>query len=306
YESFFLLYADNELKPQEKKTVEAFLDAHPQYQGELVLLHAARMSPDTSIVYEGKQDLYRREEKERVVVFAWWRLAAAAIVLMLLGLWWLNRPKTAAPLPIANNSGQNKPAQQPATRQDPKPATAQTTVVSPSPALTAGTNSGNKKKDKQQVDKNNNALVKTTGDKKVQPVLPQTNNLPPLHKMPDDNQQVAENIPENDHLPQRPGPLPERPRHLIAINGVKTPGKENLINRLINTGQQDEGNPVAQLTSYDNNDQIDVLNTSVNKTTLRGILRKASRIIAKKTSTDDNTDDDQKHILIGSFAIAVK
>ncbi|HEY4149986.1 MAG TPA: hypothetical protein VGM41_13700, partial [Chitinophagaceae bacterium] len=183
YESFFLLYADNELKPHEKKTVEAFLDTHPQYQGELELLHAARMSPDASIVYEGKQDLYRREEKERVVVFAWWRLAAAAIVLMLLGLWWLNRPKAVAPPPIANNSGQNKPAQQPAIRKAPAPATAQTTAVR-SPALTAGTNSSNKKKDKQQVNKNNN-------------VLPQTNNLPPLHKMPDDNQQVAENIPEN-------------------------------------------------------------------------------------------------------------
>ncbi len=287
--------------PKEKKTVEAFLDAHPHYQGELELLHAARMSPDASIVYEGKQDLYRREEKERVVLFAWWRLAAAAIVLVLLGLWWLNRPKAVAPPPIANNSGQNKPVQQPA----PVRATIPTTTAS-SPALTAETNTGNKKKDKKQENKNSPILVKTTRDNKVQPVVPQTNNLPPLHKMPDDNQQVAENTPDNDHLPQRAGQLPERPRHLIAFNGVRTPGKENLINQLTNTDQQDGENPVAQLTSYDNNDQIDVLNTSVNKTTLRGILRKASRIIAKKTSTDDNTDDDQKHILIGSFAIAVK
>ena len=48
------------------------------------------------------------------------------------------------------------------------------------------------------------------------------------------------------------------------------------------------------------------MNTSVKKTALRGFLRKASRVIAKKTSSGDDDDDNQKHVLIGGFAIPVK
>ena len=133
YESFFLLYADNELSADEKKTVEAFLDLHPQYQGELELLHAARMTPDRAVVYEGKQELYRREEKDKVVPFAWWRLAAAAIVVVLLGLWWMNRlPKTIPAGPLASGA-QQKPAIQPV----PAPVTAPKISSTPIRASTA-------------------------------------------------------------------------------------------------------------------------------------------------------------------------
>jgi hypothetical protein len=215
-------------------------------------------------------------------------------VLMLLGgWWWMNRQKAVTAPPVARHE-QIKPA----PLQTPAPVTAQTTAVSPAQLTPVATTATGHK---------NNILVKTTGNRHEHPITPQTNNLPPVYKATNEDQQLAVNTPDNNELPEKHGALPEHPRNAININTVRAPGRGTLISRLINTNRQEDENPVAQLASYERNDQIDVLNTSVNKkTVLRGILRKASRIIVKKTSTDDDTDDDQKHILIGSFAIAVK
>ena len=38
YETFFLLYIDNELSVTEKKTVDEFVDANPDLQEELIML----------------------------------------------------------------------------------------------------------------------------------------------------------------------------------------------------------------------------------------------------------------------------
>ncbi len=299
YESFFLLYADNELSADEKKTVEAFLDLHPQYQGELELLHAARMTPDRAVLYEGKQALYRREEKDKVVPFAWWRLAAAAIVVVLLGFWWMNRlPKATPPVSVASGT-QQKPAIQPV----PAPATAPKTTANPvnaAPLTAQATNKKDKKKATEQPE--NSGLVKTRHNSKEQRLTQPSNHLPEPYTAPDEAPLVAENT-------ARPSRITEQPRRTIDINGVRTPGKAGLTGQLVNIDRPDQDLArFAVNTDNSNNDQIDVLNTSVNKTALRGILRKASRIIAKKTSTgdDDDNSDHRKHILIGSFAIAVK
>lgn len=82
YEEWLLSYADNELSAEQKLTVEKFIANHPAAKAELELLQKAKLQPDSAIVFDNKEILYRREEKVRVVGIRWRRIAAAAALLL--------------------------------------------------------------------------------------------------------------------------------------------------------------------------------------------------------------------------------
>jgi hypothetical protein len=60
YETFFLLYTDNELSAAEKKAVDEFVDANPDLQEELVMLQQSILKPD-HIVFDDKRSLLKNE-----------------------------------------------------------------------------------------------------------------------------------------------------------------------------------------------------------------------------------------------------
>lgn len=59
YEEFFILYMDNELCPEDRRMVEAFIQLHPDLKEELELLQQYKMIPDTSVEFEGKEELLK-------------------------------------------------------------------------------------------------------------------------------------------------------------------------------------------------------------------------------------------------------
>jgi hypothetical protein len=61
YETYFLLYIDNELSPSEMKAVESFVQSNPKYAASLQDLQKAVLVP-ASIIFEDKALLYRLEE----------------------------------------------------------------------------------------------------------------------------------------------------------------------------------------------------------------------------------------------------
>ena len=63
YETYFLLYIDNELSPTEMKAVESFVQSNPQYAASLQHLQNAVLAPE-SIIFEDKALLYRLAEMD--------------------------------------------------------------------------------------------------------------------------------------------------------------------------------------------------------------------------------------------------
>ena len=86
YEEVFVLYHDNELSEKEKLETENFVAKHPEVKSEFDLIGTAKLSPESSIVYPDKKELYRKEKSGKVIPMMWWRYIAAA-VLVGFGLW---------------------------------------------------------------------------------------------------------------------------------------------------------------------------------------------------------------------------
>ncbi len=175
YETFFILYIDNELSVQEKNAVDVFIQKNPDLKEELVMfqqsvvvpeaisfagkdsllkqptvtdemqenllllldkelnkaevknitsiinqddacrkewdvLQLTKIAADSSIVFEDKDLLYKKEDTGRVIAFRWWRMAAAAILIGF-GLWgaviYFNNNKGAAIETAATNKQVN-------------------------------------------------------------------------------------------------------------------------------------------------------------------------------------------------------
>src|SRR6476620_3601624 len=87
YEEYFLLYADGELNESEKKAVEEFIDQNPDLAGELSIIQETVFTPDSRIIFENKELLFKNEpDRRKVFYMSWFRIAAAAGILIALTL----------------------------------------------------------------------------------------------------------------------------------------------------------------------------------------------------------------------------
>jgi hypothetical protein len=59
YEEYFILYMDNELGAEDRRSVEAFVQLHPDLKEELDLLLQYKMQPDAEVVFDGKEELMK-------------------------------------------------------------------------------------------------------------------------------------------------------------------------------------------------------------------------------------------------------
>lgn len=290
YESFFVLYADDELNNEEKAAVEQFVYQHPQYQADFELYLQLKYTPESAIVFENKESLYRKEEEERrVIPIRWWRYAAAAAVIVLAGIFWLLQPgagnngdepiKTLAGVTSANN---NKTVD-----------TAATPVVTNASAV------------------NNQPVVNNTTAKTPVPVVTNTqtvqNNNYTTNKNADNNDALAVNTVVNQKTatPEIINTAADR----ITTNNSTAPVNTSMNIDAPTVYLNPDANEAAETgntnvyASYAADNKLEVLNTSVSKKTpLRGLLRKATRLLAHRTDDEGK----RKGLLIGSFEIAMK
>ena len=268
YEELFLLYNDGELSLEEQKAVEDFVRENPDLEQELILLQGAVFTPDEGIVFEDKESLYRHERK--VVPFPWYRLAAAAVVLFALTtIGWLfldNKEDAMQQQPMASKKLVKDELQNVDEVQQVKPTITTVSEQTPSPADNLG-----------KMNKENVSVVLTVNKTSVKNI----------RQTPSDNRAPASKL--NEGLPKQTEPDHADVSHDIVVS----PREKEVIDVAV-TPVEIEREPVystalqEQTVQYVENEKDDIIyfaNTSLpKKSKLRGVFRKATRILDKVTS----------------------
>ncbi|NNV56784.1 anti-sigma factor family protein [Limnovirga soli] len=258
YESYFLLYIDNELDAKSKAEVETFVLQHPALQVNFTLLRELVL-PAEIIEFTGKDSLYKKEER-RVIPIGWMRLAvAAAIAGLAIVIWWMVpgttdiAPANVVALTPANNLKQQQPV-----------------ASTKSPAITAPV----------EVPKTAVANIITKPvEQRKQPIPIQTNN----------DKTVAQTNNDNNLLPQTNNGVKE----VNVETYIPTIAKEetNVLPVPANTQEQVLAavtQPAAyrELNTNDDNDaSLYVGNLNINKNKLRGVIKKVGGIFAGKNKS---------------------
>jgi hypothetical protein len=263
YEEFFLLYVDNELPAGERRAVEEFVLLHPDLQEELEILSGSVLTPVDDIVFEYKEELYKKEER-RVIAFRWWRMAAAAVILFGLGTFgwmYLNKQTDTQTPAVAEVKEKNR--KEPVNQQA-APTPEQRNVIV-EPAIT--------KTEKAEVKPVAGQTAKIT-TRPTEPVKSQNNkNI------------ITEPVEINPESFTSTLADAQEPKEVIDV--AVTPRKldEEINDVAINASYSEpKAQPQPEYVET-SDDQIYFANTTVSKRNkLRGVFRKATRILDKVTS----------------------
>ncbi len=260
-----LLYVDDELTGEQKQRVEEMLESKPEYRQQYELLLAAKLEKET-IVYPYKSDLYRHTEK-RIMPY-WLRIAAALIVVVALGLIFLlnGDGKEQAPLVATTPTvKENQPA----------PLKNELAVTTPSEKVAAA-------ETRQEPAAKKNRETKLVIPQQEAPEQIAEVRTPVQEPSVVINPVVIADPKNNDAV------VVVEPQQNINAGHVTTeqPGTYNPIGTPVNT------NPDYAVTESPKNGSV------------RGLLRKATRFIEKRTGVNPVNDDDE--LLIGAIAIKLK
>ena len=298
YETFFLLYTDNELPEAQRAAVEKFVDEHPEKKQEWLLLQHTKLQADDLITCPDKESLYRIGKKpSRIIPFAWMRVAAAAAVIIAGGWIWMNAGNKQG---LTGNAPQQVAAAQPDSK----------TVQNTSPAVPAksGENLAPSEKAIALIDKQE-TTHKSEVDKRVVAKATEKRSLPAQQIAPaTDTRTVPEESPVAIAPQQqvKTPPVPEPARALQAA-AEKTPDRSPVKpvildaaafsgDRDIRVGEQKQAEDIQYLST--NNDD------KRSKGKLRGLFRKASRLIDRVTNAE--AEDERSIVRVASFEIAKK
>ena len=312
-----LLYADEELNPSEKKTIEAILATDIAAQKEWTVLQQTKLQPDMEVVFADKQSLYRKEPG-RVVAFKWWRVAAAAVLLGF-GIWTgvsvyknSNTSKTGTE-ELANskknNSGQIQTddttgntaiTKQPDEKQAAENITSTTAEKNNEDQSTENIKSAVEKSNSQHVaSPKENTTVQNNPNKKPDNNLPK----PALQNInnSNSNEVTAQNVlPSNNNSSRVSGNndavvkiTPRENRTVIENLYSKTDPDNITALQVVNTNKTADGE--------NNNRYLNVDDDKQKRTALGGFIRKAKRVLERNTNV--KTGDGIK---IAGFEIALK
>lgn len=313
-----LLYADDELADTDKNALETLLATDIAALTEWNIIKQTKLEPDTSIVFNNKQLLYKHEGT-KVISLKWWRVAAAAIFLgvVILGAISIYKNNITHKVKANDIAHNHKPAKiesptQPTpdnsispTFTHPAETTSQNSVI-----VSADNNVMKENTDaiqannKQHVKPVNNSIANNTVLQNIKD-KPGGNNLPKPYFENINNNSSNENIVStvtitNNNTSKVSGNLP------IVTRTYTNEAEEATIivnkNKMVTGKPSDMAvTPVVNNKSSDNNVYLDVNTNREKRTALGGFLRKAKRIIERTTNA--NTGESLK---IAGIEIALK
>ncbi len=304
YEMYFVMYGDNELNESDRRYVEQFVQEHPQFSTEFELIQSARVTPDLSVVFEGKEVLYRHEKPAgRVITMQWMRAVAAAVAFVfMVGTAWIfindsNSDKNLVALEDTNRTSHTtkEPSNTAATKKSTTPVVKQ----QQEPMVEGGSENKETDRASNNTDISSQAKGRIQSDKRqidTKNISPAGNNsatqIVQSLKQPEiaDNDVDPRELAANQRI--------EETRRPVIDEAI---GEEELIARSNGKASARSANisePVNENVTF-------VSNTSGNKKNiLRGFFRKATRVLEKTTNIDPSNND--KNLHIAGFEIALK
>ena len=277
-----LLYMDNELSPDKSKVVELELKSNKEYHFQHQLLLKTKLDASETITYPNKEELYRRTEK--VVAFKlWMRVAAAIILVAVLSFFYYKQSSNEVGKEIVKN---DKKIENKKTNDVPENKTG----IENLPVIPT---------EEQNLVANNSSEIKTKNvdqrNKKNQLVVPQDRNV-------DDNNLIAQANTDSDpdkFLDPNKYSLTE----LETLKGSPRPASNEKVFADIDESinKSDVTNGFANRTTIGTTPEDEPV---AKKGSVKGFLRKATRLIEKRTGFDPTNENGE--LLLGVVAVKLK
>ena len=309
YEEWLVAYLDNELLPADRMKFEKFADVHPSVKEELSIFRQTKLQPETDIIFENKQVLYRKEEKVRVITLQWWKVAVAAAIILTVGIttYTVFNKKTQIPAVVATtNNKPIDPKQTDLTKSDTqiKKEEQNLPVVRENNEAVASTTNADNKEVPARVHKtgNENLPTKTTASStNSNDVIAKTSVPVKTIDVTDKTKSIETRIIENTAVDKKEI---DPSKNTVAINTNTT--KQNINDGTVtnNTDKPYDNKETAQETTTDTGAVFASNNEEGKNKKFRGFFRKATRVFEKRTNISAADDDDK--VLIGVLAVRLK
>lgn len=267
-----LLYIDNELTTDKKKTVELEIASNKDYQLQHQVLLQTKLDPSEKIEYPNKKELYRRTERVIAMKF-WMRVAAAVVIVAIGGIVVFKKPPS---ITTTTGSDQVTAGTTPSNQQ--KNVEKKDTAVITQPSLDQNNLASNESLEKETKATKNIERKEEKDDAPVQQNLIAYNNDQATNETLDRTVKTNVQFNENNNVPSV--------EHKVSVNNPDV--TSSLLAR--NTIET----PVETKESTDND----------RKGSIKGFLRKATRMIEKRTGIDPTNENGE--LLIGAVAINLK
>ena len=289
----FLLYVDDELDGDERRSVEDFAAKHPQLQHELKLLKQTVIEPDIEVKFERKEELYRKEKDRVVDRFHWIRYASAAIFLIIAGFLafeFFSKHEPGKSVADARTRTSSKTNQ--SDKKDSPSVTQRTTDPLYSNKSTAQVIPGKNERTPEE----RKQRQKQVTDQQV--ATPDLVVNPSARSIDQHELAVADkNKIETDQMIAAVNPSANQ----IAVIGQSASTRAAEKHESSNDFKT---NLAMQNMVSETGDGFSVLSTTNGKNKMRGLFRKVSRVFEKTTKIDD--EERNRELLIGNFQIALK